>query len=74
MCKSHILIFFLIFLIIYLLLLLFFFFNAGQVKFQRSGPEISNCKLTENGDAQGFDPNLPSLKGVLSTEMLFVVS
>ena len=27
----------------------------GEVKFQRSGPEISNGKLTENGDTQRFD-------------------
>ena len=45
---------------------LFIFFyasgRAGQVKFQRSGPDISNRKLKENGDAQRFDPNLPKSK------------
>ena len=53
MCKSHILLLLLLLLLSILLLLSLFYARAkaGQVKFQRSGPEISNRKLTENGDA-----------------------
>ena len=40
----------------YIFLFFYALAKAGEVKFQRSVPEISNRKLTENDDTQRFDP------------------
>ena len=69
MCKSQI-----------LFLLFSYFYNfytgakAGEVRFQRCGPEMSTVIQQKTAMPKDLTQTFRSLKGVISTEMLFVVS